>query len=62
MIQSSAVWVVGQSTEAAISVSKDRRVEVGVLGSEESEDDEITEEAMVRGRSAMWNQLANEAA
>jgi hypothetical protein len=36
-----------------MSVSKDKRVEVGVLGSEESEENEITEEAMVRGPSAM---------
>jgi hypothetical protein len=36
-----------------MSVSKDKIVEVGVLGSEESEENEIAEEAMVRGRSAM---------
>jgi hypothetical protein len=36
-----------------MSVSKERRVEVGVLGSEKSVENEISEEAMARGRSAV---------
>jgi len=36
-----------------MSVSKERRVEVGVLESEESVENEIAGEAIVRGRSAM---------
>jgi hypothetical protein len=36
-----------------MSVSKERSVEVGVLGSEESVENETTEEAMARGRDAM---------
>jgi hypothetical protein len=38
-----------------MSVSKERIVEVGVLGSEESVESELTEGAIVRGRSAMSN-------
>jgi hypothetical protein len=33
--------------------SRERRVEVGVLGSEESVQNEIAGEAIVRGRNAM---------
>jgi len=36
-----------------MSESKERRVEVGVLGSEESVENEIAGEAIVGGRSAM---------
>jgi hypothetical protein len=36
-----------------MSRSKEKIVDVGVLGSEESEENEITEGAMVRGRCAM---------
>jgi hypothetical protein len=36
-----------------MSVSKDKIEEVGVLGSEETVVNEITEDAMVRGRSAI---------
>jgi hypothetical protein len=41
-----------------MSVTKERRVEVGVLGSEASVEKEITEEAMMKTRGAMWIQLA----
>jgi hypothetical protein len=36
-----------------MSESKERIVDVGVLGSEESEENEVTEGAMMRGRCAM---------
>lgn len=36
-----------------MSKSRDRIVDVGVLGREESEENEMTEGAMVRGRCAM---------
>jgi hypothetical protein len=36
-----------------MSVSKERSVEVGVLGSEESVENDKTEGAMARGRDAM---------
>ena len=53
MIQSSVFSVWGQKAEETMSVSRDKMVEVGVLGNEESEENEITEEVMVRSRSAM---------
>lgn len=45
-----------------MSESRERIVDVGdvgVLGREESEENEITEGAIVRGRRAMWNRLAS---
>jgi hypothetical protein len=42
-----------------MSVKIERRVEVGVLGSEESVEKKITEDAMMRGRGTMWIQLAS---
>ena len=44
-----------------MSVSRERRDEVGVLGSVERVESEGSEEAMVRGRdnNAMWTQLAS---
>jgi hypothetical protein len=41
-----------------MSVTKER-VEVGVLASEESVEKEVTEDAMMKGRGAMWIQLAS---
>jgi hypothetical protein len=43
-----------------MSVSEDKRVEVGVLESEESEENEITEEIMARNSSVMLNRLAKD--
>jgi hypothetical protein len=44
-----------------MSVSRERREEVGVLGRVERVESEASGEAMVRGRddNAMWKQLAN---